>query len=112
MFQFFVEESFYKFDEKEFDDLNEVEEEDKPFEFEKKIVLFGWCPLKLFYGERLRVGRWKIPLFKSPMPKNVQLSDLRAQSYLKYGEFFVRIALPGDKEPISILPAETAIRGY
>ena len=115
MFKFYVEEKFYKFDEKEFDDLLKVEEEDKPFEYEKKIVLFGWCPLKLFYKERLRVGRWKMPMFKSEggkVPPAVNLSELKALSYLKYGMIYVRISLPGEKEPISILPAETAIRGY
>lgn len=112
MFKFYVEEKFYKFDEHEFDDILKVEEEDKPFNYEKKIVLFGWCPFKLFYGERLRVGRWKIPLFKTPMPKAVKMSELKAYSYLKYGTLFIRVSLPGEKEPVSILPAETAIRGY
>ena len=75
-------------------------------------MLFGWCPLRLFYGDRLRVGRWKIPLYKSPMPNIVELSQLKATSYLKYGQIYVRITLPSENEPINILPAELAIKGY
>ena len=68
LFKFFVEESFYVIDENEFDDQLKVEEDGKEPTKEKQIVLFGWCPLRVFYGDRLRVGRWKIPLYKTPMP--------------------------------------------
>lgn len=78
----------------------------------KKMVIYGWCPLKIFHNEKLRVGRWKIPLYKTPIPMNMDPKDLKAYSYLKYGELYVRIGLPQTSNETEILPADMAIRGY
>lgn len=54
MFQFWVEEKFIQFDKNEFADLLKVEEKDPEFKYEKKMVVYGWCPLKIFHNEKLR----------------------------------------------------------
>ena len=54
MFKFFVQEKFLKIDENEFNDLFKVEEVDPEPQYEDKIVVYGWCSLKIFYNEKLR----------------------------------------------------------
>lgn len=56
LFKFWVEETFLKFDPTEFDDLlniNEEEDDGKPMLEEKRFVVYGWAPFKVFYKKKV-----------------------------------------------------------
>ena len=114
LFKFHVTEKFEIFDYEPFRDPLKVEESKlKEGVFEEKEVIYGWCPFKLFHGDKLRVGRWKLPLFKTPLPENIDFEQLRAYSYLKFGTLFIRLALYEERiEKEEVLPADMALRGY
>lgn len=56
LFKFWVEENFIKYDPHEFDDLLNIEEDeanDKPLLEEKRFVVYGWAPFKVFYKKKV-----------------------------------------------------------
>lgn len=56
LFKFWVEETFVKYDPNEFDDLlklKEEEDEEKPLLEEKRFVVYGWAPFKVFYKKKV-----------------------------------------------------------
>ena len=55
LFKFWVEETFIKWDPTEFDDLLKIEEDDngKPLLEDKRLVVYGWAPFKVFYKKKV-----------------------------------------------------------
>ena len=55
LFKFWVEETFIKWDPNEFNDLLKIEEEDngKPLLEDKRMVVYGWAPFKVFYKKKV-----------------------------------------------------------
>lgn len=56
LFKFWVEETFVKWDPNEFADLMKVEDEvdsGKPLLEEKRFVVYGWSPFKVFYKKKV-----------------------------------------------------------
>lgn len=56
MFKFWVEETFVTWDPKEFDDLlavNEEQTDSKPLLEDKRFVIYGWTPFKVFYKKKV-----------------------------------------------------------
>lgn len=56
LFKFWVEETFITWDPHEFDDLmkiNEEEDDEKALLEEKRYVIYGWAPFKVFYKKKV-----------------------------------------------------------
>ena len=96
----------------EFDDLLNIDEEVTEPPHEWKVVGYGWTPFKLFYKDKLMVGRWKLPLYSTPFVERPNFEMLTALPYLKYGDMYIRIEFAGETDPVNILTANLAIKGY
>lgn len=59
-----------------------------------------------------RSGRWKLPLYKTPVPGAISFEDLSARAMLKFGTFYMRIEMVNEEKPSALFGAETAVKGY
>ena len=96
LFKVWIEEIFEVENVNEFDNLDDVfaESIDDPVPFYKEKVVYGWCPVMLFYKKDLIKGRYKQPLYKTPVPEKISFENLKSQPILNYGDFYIRTEAP------------------
>lgn len=116
LFKFYVEDTFITYDQHEFDDVLNIDEETdevKGILEEKRFVVYGWSPFKLFHRNKLINGRWKLPLYKTPCPTEFSFALLKGAIPLKWGNIFMRIDMKHEfYEENNILMASDLIRAY
>lgn len=76
----------------EFKLLQNLPDEFPELPFFNESVIYGWTVLPLYHKNTFNFGKWLLPLFKTPLPSNIQYEAIRERHrMLMYGRLMIGI---------------------
>ena len=103
-FRLYLDEKFYRQKANEFKIVENVPDDLPPPKSYKENILYGWSVFEIFKEDILCVGKWRIPFFRPPVPKDFLIYNINELcKKLKMFEIFIRIDFGGENATQKLL---------